>query len=216
MASKQDVLDRLNKAVSKKSHAKFDPLEDAEIKFKKNVKALEHCKNLGIIDCSFLHEKCQLTILRFSPIAAGKESCCEVRVQCKDGSPLSVSTSLVSCQLTASKDPQPADCTIKETGPGKYAIGYTLFSRSGHELRVLVGGVEISGSPFFLAVLPPTPETRGQPLHVAVKGLKVPIGVTLSRSGNIIVSEYYGDCIKIFSPWSIRVSKYKRRLYSCC
>ena len=146
VASKQDVLDRLNKAGSQKSQAKFHSLKDAEIRFKKNVKALEHCKNLGIVDCSFLHEKCQLTTPNSSPVAASIERCCELSVQCKDGSRLSVSTSLLSCQLTANKAPQPADCIIKETGPGKYAVSYTPLSRSHHELGVLVGGAEIPGS----------------------------------------------------------------------
>ena len=62
-----------------------------------------------------------------------------------------------------------------------------------------MGGAEIPGSPSFLPVLPPTPETRGQPLHVAVKRLERPTGVAVSRSGNIIVSECNGDCIELFS-----------------
>ena len=198
VVSKQDMLERLNEAVSQKSHVKLDPLEDVKITFKKDETALEHCKNLGILDFSFLHDKYQLTSPRFSPVAVGKESQCELMMQRKDGSPLSVSTSLISFQLTASRDPQPAHCTIKETGPGKYVISYTPLSRSQHELRVLVRGTEIPGSPFTLPVLPPTPETRGQPLHIAVRGLKEPGGVAVSRNGNIIVSEYEKDCIKIF------------------
>ena len=75
-------------------------------------------------------------------------------------------------------------------GPGRYAVSYTPLSRSSHELKVLVGGEEVPGSPFSLPVLPPTPETRGQPLHVAVKGLNEPAGVAVSRSGNVIVSEH--------------------------
>ena len=197
VASKEDVLDRLNKAVSQKIHAKFDPLENAEIKYKKNMKALEQCKNLGFVDCSFLHEKCQL--ISHSTVAAGKEACCELGVQHKNGSPLSISTSLFSVQLTASKDPQPAGCTIKEMAPGKYAISYTPISRSPHQLRVMVGGEEIPGSAFTLPVLAPTLETIGQPLLVAVKGLKRPEGVAVGRKGQVIISEYFGHCIKIFS-----------------
>ena len=36
-------------------------------------------------------------------------------------------------------------------------------------------------------------------VHVAVKKLKRPVGVALSRSGNVIVSEYGGNCISVFS-----------------
>ena len=117
VASKQELAERrLNKAVSQNSHAKFDPLESAEITFKKDTSTvLEHCKNLGMVDCSFLHQKFQLTAC-LTPFAS-KKTCCELNVQHKDGSPLSVSTSLICCQLKANKNPQPAHCTITETGP---------------------------------------------------------------------------------------------------
>ena len=64
MATKQKMVERLNKAVSKKLHAKCNPLEDVEIKFKKDVTVLEHCKNLGMVDCSFLHSAPFSTIRR--------------------------------------------------------------------------------------------------------------------------------------------------------
>ena len=120
-------------------------------------------------------------------------------MQRKHASSLSVSNVLVSFQLTASKDPQPADCTIKEKGPGKFAISYTPISQSSHELRVLVGGEEIPGGSFTLPVLPPTPETREHLLHVGAIGLKQPIGVAVSKRGKVIVNGYDGHCIKIFS-----------------
>ena len=199
MASNRKVVERLNEAVSQKIHTKFYPLENAEIKFTENSKTLEHCKSLGKVDCCFVHDNYQLATPTSSPGAAGKESCCELRVQHKDGSTLSISSSLLSFRLTAIKDPQPANCIIKETCPGTIAVSYTPLARSSHELRVLVGGAEIAGSPLSLPVLPPTPETRGEPLHVAMERLMGPLGVAVNESGDIVVSERSGDCIKILS-----------------
>ena len=104
-------------------------------------------------------------------------------------SPLSISTSLTSCQFTASNGLQPADCTIVETGPGVCDINYTPCLRGPHHLRVMVGGVDIPGSVFSVTVLSP-PETRGQPLHT-LQGLKYmyPFDIAVSSRGQVVVSE---------------------------
>ena len=113
-------------------------------------------------------------------------------------SPLPISMSLISYQLTASNGLQPVDCTIMETGPGSCEINYTPVVCGPHHLRVMVGGADIPGSMFSVPVLPPSPETRGQPLHT-IQGFNEPICVAVSSRGQEVVSEGGAHCISIFS-----------------
>ena len=132
-----------------------------------------------IVDLIDKCKKCQLTV---QPVALGRKACCQLSIKDSNGSPLPISTSLISCQLIASNGLQPADCTITKTGPGIYEINYTLIIRISHHLRVMVGGVDIPGSVFLVPVLPSSPETRGQPLHT-IQGMKGPWDIAISCRG---------------------------------
>ena len=59
-------------------------------------------------------------------------------------------------------DSQIIKCDINQTQQGKYKISFTPCAR-GDELIVQVGGVDISGSPFTLQMVP-LPKMRGRPV----------------------------------------------------
>ena len=84
-----------------------------------------------------------------------------------------------------------------ETGPGSFEISNIPVIRGPHYLRVMAGGVDIPESVFSVPVLPPSPETKGQPLHT-IQDLKGPTYVAVSREGQVVISEEAAYRISIF------------------
>ena len=195
VASKTKMLDRMRASISLARKSMLKPLERTDLGYERNEKAVEECKKLGILQFLHLSQKCQATL---QPAAPGKKAHCRLSVREKDKSPIPISSSFISFRLSATNSPQPADCTIMETGPGSYEISYTPVIRGPHHLRVMVGGVDIPGSVFSVPVLTPSPETRGQPLHT-IKSLSIPFYVAVSRKGQVLISEESTHRISIFS-----------------
>ena len=182
-------------SVSRAKQCKIKPVDRIDLRYESNINVIEECKNLGRLQYSHPNQNCQLA---HQPVAPVRKACIQLSMRESNGSPFPVSTSLISCLLTASIGPQPTDCTIMETGPGSYEINCTPVICGPHHLRVMVGGVDIPGSVFSILVLPPSPETRGQPLHT-IQGLKRPSYVAVSSRGQVVVSETGADHISIFS-----------------
>ena len=212
VASKTKMLDRMRASISLARKSMLKPLERTDLGYERNEKAVEECKKLGRLQFLHLSQKCQATL---QPAVPGKKAHCQLSVREKDGSPIPISSSFISFQLSASNCPQPADCTIMETGPGSYEISYTPVIRGPHHLRVMVGGVDIPGSVFSVPVLSPSPETRGQPLHT-IQGLNGPTYVAVSREGQVMVNEEHADSISIFSIELQRIMSVGSKGTSAC
>lgn len=60
-----------------------------------------------------------------------------------------------------------------------------------HQLQVLLGGRDISNSPFAVQVF-----TSGQPVRT-INRLNGPRGITIAKSGDVIFAESYSHCVKI-------------------
>ena len=100
----------------------------------------------------------------------------------------------LSCQLT---DPnsQHVECSITSTQPGMATVSYTPALRGAHQLKITVGDTDIPGSPFTVHVLPSL-EMRGVPINT-ITGVRYPLDVAVSKSGEVVVSEQYR--ISVFS-----------------
>ena len=98
----------------------------------------------------------------------------------------------LSCKLT---DPhhQHIPCSITSTQPEVCIVKYTPTVHGPHQLRIIVKETEIEGSPFTVYVLL-SPEMRGVVQHTHT-GINRPRGVAMSRSGEVVVSEYWNHCI---------------------
>ena len=135
---------------------------------------------LGKFRFSRISQKCHLTL---QTVAPGGKACCVLSIRQSNGSPLSISTSLITCKLTAKHSPQPADCTIMNVGPGTDEIKSSPVSHFPHHLRVMVEGVDIPGSEFSVPILRPSPETRGLIFHT-IQGIIKPLISTVVRAND--------------------------------
>ena len=100
------------------------------------------------------------------------------------------------CQL---QDPhrQHIGCSITSTQPGVCTVKYTPTQRGPHQLRITIRDTEIAGNFFTIHVLPSL-EMRGVVQHT-ITGINGPYGVAVSKSGEVVVSEYHSHCISVYS-----------------
>ena len=108
----------------------------------------------------------------------------------------------LSCQLTNPKSKH-VPCHITHTQPGVCTLTFTPILLGPHQLKITIRGNDIPGSPFIIRVLSSAmmrmvPENRGV-VQGTIHGVNVPYGVAVSNSGEVAVSESYGDCISVYS-----------------
>ncbi len=87
---------------------------------------------------------------------------------------------------------------MKERGKGEYEISYQPTMGGASELIVRVGGEEVAGSPFPVAVKTPI-DKLGTVINTIID-LKTPYGVALNQAGEIIVAEFNASIVSIFNP----------------
>ena len=101
------------------------------------------------------------------------------------------------CQLTDPHD-QCIDCSITSMQPGMCTAEYTPTLPGPHQLRITIRDTDIPDSPFTVNVVLPSLETRSV-VKPTISGLTRPWGVAVNNSGEVVVSEYYGHCISVYS-----------------
>ena len=136
----------------------------------------------------------------------GKKSTITLKLQTRDGSPFSVPLSLISCELSSADDSRLISCDINETQSGNYDISFTPRIRGKHQLTIQLGGVNISGSPFTLHIIP-SPEMRGKPVNI-ISGLNRPFGVLITKDKDIVVAESRANRITILNKEGKKVKSF--------
>ena len=104
----------------------------------------------------------------------------------------------IKAELIAKSTNQTTKCVVKERGKGEYEISYQPTVGGASELIVRVGGEEVAGSPFPVAVK--TPIDKLGTVIKTINDLKSPYGVTLNQAGEMIVAEVNAGIVSIFSP----------------
>ncbi|XP_064384347.1 RING finger protein nhl-1-like [Halichondria panicea] len=104
----------------------------------------------------------------------------------------------IKAELISKSTNQTTNCVVKERGKGEYEISYQPTVGGASELIVKVGGEEVAGSPFPVAVK--TPIDKLGTVIKTINDLKKPWGVALNQAGEIIVAEANAGIVSIFSP----------------
>ena len=136
---------------------------------------------------------------------AGKKTSFELHFSSQTASSLPFFFEHLSCQLT---DPhqQNIHCSTTSTQPGVCTVKYTPIVRGPHQLRITIRGTEIPGNPFTVRVLPSL-EMRGVVQHT-ITGINRPWGVAVSKSGEVVVSEYFSHCISVYSREGKKITSF--------
>ena len=111
---------------------------------------------------------------------------------------IQIPSSTIKVELISKSTNQTTQCIVKERGKGEYDISYQPIVGGASELIVRVGGEEVAGSPFPVAVK--TPFDKLGTVIKTINDLKAPDGVALNQAGEIIVAEHDAGIVSIFSP----------------
>ena len=109
-----------------------------------------------------------------------------------------IPSSTIKAELISKSTNQTTKCVVNERGKGEYEISYQPTVGGASELIVKVGGEEVAGSPFPVAVK--TPIDKLGTVIKTINDLKTPYGVALNQAGEIIVAECDAGIVSIFSP----------------
>ena len=103
----------------------------------------------------------------------------------------------LTAELVRSRDATRAECQVRRVGGSKYELQYQPATRGEHQLHIRISGKNIKGSPYTVVVMP-SPESLAKPVR-SIGNLQGPWGIATNGRGHIIVAEYGGHCVSVFT-----------------
>ena len=201
--SKEEILDMKKPVIKQITEitANFKPEslalhEQANMKFANNQTKLIHsCQQLGRI---YAHpvcpEKCRVSTLGVGIATVGEISTATLLALDHKGQECKNPLEDVSSELVFSDGGTRVAVPVKRQGGNKYEISYRPQRRGQHHVYIQVEGKHISGSPLSVVVHP-----KELTVVRKIEGVKCPMSVAFNHRGDMIVAEYDGHCVSIFS-----------------
>ena len=169
------------------------PEEQADLEFTNSQTELtQTCQQFGQITANpVCHAKCRAEGTGLRVAVVGETATATVYVVDKKGRECQRPVE-VSCELVSSDRSSQVRGEAKKVKDCQYVISYHPQHRGRHYLHIRVEDKHISGSPFPISVLTTTPTN-------IIHGVKYPCGLALNNHGQLLVVEYDGHCLSIFS-----------------
>ena len=177
-------LDDIKSIMSKVTSSNLQPMEEADIKFTVDKDLQRCCSKLGDV---YIHE---VKIVGNKIVTAGETAWFELATS----STIPIPVNLVSCQLIAPETSELLESTITATESGGCIISFTPTVHGPHQMNVTIGGSDISNGLFTVHAYP-TVKMRGKALGIT--SIARPTCVAVSKSGEIMVSEWLTHCIQV-------------------
>ena len=112
--------------------------------------------------------------------------------------PISLEASQLSCKLYTSKESSFSTCPVTSVGEGQFMVMIWCGTVGLRQLRVLVDGVDIYGSPFSVRVV----EWRKKSCVYEFASIGNPWDVAVTDDGQyVVVSECTGNCVTVLSKY---------------
>ena len=179
---KQGVVKQVRELVDTFDPNTLEPCETTNTCFVPSAQLVKDCKEFGALCCVNIPQKA----------IAGQKITAYCRfLSAKNSAP-------PEAKLISKITDQATKCVVKERGKGEYEISYQPTVGGASELIVRVGGEEVAGSPFPVAVK--TPIDKLGTVIKTINDLKRPQSVALNQAGEIIVAEQKAGIVSIFSP----------------
>ena len=169
------------------------PEEQADLEFVSDQNEMTQiCQQFGqLIAIHVCHAKCYAEGTGLHVAMVGETATATVHVVDQKGGEYQRPVG-VSCKLVPSDGCSQVRGEAKKVKDGEYKISYHPQHRGQHYLHIQVEDKHISGSPFPLSVLTTTPTN-------IISDVNRPAGLALDNDGRLLVADFRGHCISIFS-----------------
>ena len=200
LAMKKPVTQQVKEMNAEFKSDSLAPKEQADMKFiHRETELARECQQFGMVCTrSVCPDKCQATGPGTQVAIAGELATATLHARDEEGREWAEPVE-VSCELVPTDGGDQVRGEVEGKEEGKYEISYHPQHRGHHQLHIRVEDTHISGSPFTVAVLTTTPTS-------SITGLNHPWGVAVNERGQVVVAEFYGHCISIFSANGDRVA----------
>ena len=199
LAMKKPVVKQVEEITTEFKAEALAPQERADIKFSASTPELtQTCQQFGkVYSHPVSSERCYATGKGLKVATVGEQATTILYVMDADGKECEQPLVNTSCELVPDTGGPTVKAAVQKKEKNKYTISYQPTHRGRHQLHIKVEGVPIRGSPFGV-VARLSIQKLGTPIKT-IGGLNRPWGVAVNQRGEIIVAEYRGHCISIFS-----------------
>ena len=176
------------------------PSTEADMIFLALTDVAAACQSYGQVSHPGLPDpsKCHATGMGIEAAVVGEMSTAVLQaLNCK-GQPCEEPIQSSECELVSELAGTRTRGSIERKGQSQYEINYQPTIKGRHQLHVKVEGQHIRGSPFTISAKSPM-EKLGTPI-LTLSGVKEPWGVAINQRGEVIVAEYGGHSVSVFSP----------------
>ena len=180
----------------------LEPNAKADIRFSASADMPAVCRNYGQVFSPGSPDPSRCHIAGKSPeftVQVGERSTAILQAINFEGKPCEEPImKLLECEIVSKIADTRTSCSVEGRGQGQYKISYQPTVKGKHQLHIKVQGQHIKESPFRVAVKSPV-EQLGTPIRT-VRGVKQPCGVAINQKGEVVVAEWSGYCVSVFSP----------------
>ena len=174
------------------------PCEVPNMRFSPSPELAQNCRQFGTICTSNASpEKSYATGKGLEVAVRGKKATAIVHVCDEEGRVCPEPVESLTCELMSDTNRTKMKGSVKKRKDGQFEMSYQANSRGRHQLHIKVKGEHIKGSPFSVTVKLPVQEL-GTPVR-SINGVNQPWGVAINQQGQVVVAEYEGNCVSIFS-----------------
>ena len=180
------------------------PNTEADIEFIASTDVTAMCQNYGRISVPGSPDpsQCHATGKGLEVAVVGEESTAIVQANDFKGEPCEKQVTL-QCELVSELTGAMVRGNVRRRGENQYEINYQPTIKGRHQLLIKIKDQHIRGSPFPVIAKMPV-EKLGTPIQMIEK-LNTPLGVAISASGRVIVTESNDHCITMLSLTGERI-----------
>jgi len=200
LAMKKPVVKQVEEITTEFKAEVLVPQERADIRFSASIPELtKTCQQFGqVYSHPVSPERCYATGKGLKVATVGEQATAIVYAVDTDGKECEQPLVNTSCELVSDAGGPTVKGAVQKKEKNKYTVSYQPTHRGRHQLHIKVEEVPIGGSPFAVFARVPI-QSVGTPVKT-IGGVNRPWGVAVNQRGEIIVAEYGGHCISIFSP----------------
>ena len=178
----------------------LEPVTQADMEYSISNEVVQECQNYGAVNIlgSLDPSMCQATGKGLQVAVVGERSSAVFETNNFKSQPYEQLIRLYECELVSDITGSRTQGSVERRGQNQYEINYQPTIKGRNQLHVKVEGQHIRGSPFTLTVTSPV-EKLGTPI-LTIGDLDLPWGVAINQRGEMVVTEWGGQCVSVISP----------------